>query len=118
MFRPLWATMQARDQHIQKTHQDILDFKNQIEKIIQDTAAEESDVRQAANEATADLEKDANREAGEIIDDARVEIAALNEKAKQDIDRKIVEARKATTQEAEILSLNIMEKILNRKVMS
>lgn len=118
MFRPLRATMRERERHIQRTQQDILDSKYQIEKIIQDTAAEEIDARRAANEVTVELEKAGNREAGEIIDTARAEIAALNEKAKQEIDRQIVEARKTITHEAETLALNVMQKILNRKVTS
>lgn len=118
MFRPLRATMRERERHIQQTQQDILDSKHQIEKIIQDTAAEEFDARRAANEVTVELEKAGNREAGEIIDTARAEIAALNEKAKQEIDRQIVEARKTITHEAETLALNVMQKILNRRVTS
>jgi F-type H+-transporting ATPase subunit b len=118
MFRPLRATMQERERYIKRTQQDILDSKHQIEKIIQDTAAEESDVRRAANEVTVELEKAGNQKAGQIIDTARVEIAALNERAKQEIDRQIVEARKTITHEAETLALIVMQKILNRKVTS
>jgi F-type H+-transporting ATPase subunit b len=118
MFRPLRATMRERERHIQGIRQAIQDSEDRVEKIIRDTKADESDARRAANEVTGELEKAGNREAGQIIDIARVEIAALNEKAKQEIDRQIVEARKTVTHEAETLALIVMQKILNREVTS
>jgi len=67
---------------------------------------------------TAELEKRGNEEAGEIIATARQEIVQIGGKARQDIDVRVAEARKTIVAEADKLSVNIMEKVLDRRLAS
>ena len=81
MFRPLRQTMREREHYINKVNQDILDAKEELETVIDQTKTEEGVVRQAAFKVSETLEKSANEEAGDILKAARAEIAALSEQS-------------------------------------
>jgi F-type H+-transporting ATPase subunit b len=117
MFRPLRETMREREDYINKVNQDIQDAKEELESVIEQTKMEEDVVRQAAFKVSETLEKSGNEEAGDIMSTARTEIAVLSEQSKTAVDIQLTEARKSIEKEAETLALNVMEKVLERKVM-
>jgi F-type H+-transporting ATPase subunit b len=116
MFRPLRETMREREDYINKVNQDILDAKEELEAVIEQTKMEEDVVRQAAFKVSETLEKSGNEEAGDIMSAARAEIAELSEQSNKAVDIQLAEARKSIQKEAETLALNVMEKVLERKV--
>ncbi|MBW2296172.1 MAG: ATP synthase F0 subunit B [Deltaproteobacteria bacterium] len=118
MFRPLRESMHERERYIEGIRLDIRDAEKKLETIIEQTRDEDAAVRKAGLQMTAELEKRGNEEAGEIIAAARQEIVQIGGKARQDIDVRIAEARKTIVAEADKLSVNIMEKVLDRRLAS
>ena len=118
MFRPLRNTMQEREHYIEGIRVDIRDAEKRLEKTIQQVQDENAAVREAGLQMTAELEQQGNEEAGKIITGARQEISQLGNKARQEIDVKIADARKSIVAEADKLSLNVMEKVLGRRLVS
>lgn len=118
MFRPLRNTMQEREHYIEGIRVDIRDAEKKLEKTLQQVQDENAAVREAGLQMTAELEQQGNEEAGKIITGARQEISQLGNKARLEIDAKIVDARKSIVAEADKLSLNVMEKVLGRRLVS
>ncbi len=118
MFRPLRESMHERERYIEGIRLDIRDAEKKLETIIEQTRDEDAAVRKAGLQMTAELEKRGNEEAGEIIATARQEIVQIGGKARQDIDVRVAEARKTIVAEADKLSVNIMEKVLDRRLAS
>lgn len=118
MFRPLRNTMQEREDYIEGIRLDIRDAEKKLEKTIQQVQDENAAVREAGLMMTAELVKQGNEEAGEIIAGSRQEIAQIGNKARHEIDAQIAEARKTIVAEADKLSLIVMEKVLGRRLVS
>jgi F-type H+-transporting ATPase subunit b len=116
MFRPLRATMREREDYIHRLNQEIVDAKEELETVAAQTKIEENAVRDAAFKVCDELEKIGNKEAHDILMSAREEITELSHKSRQEVDARLDEARKSVDREAEMLALNIMEKLLARKV--
>lgn len=116
MIRPLRSTMAERDNYIQVVREDILDSKREFEEILDESRQEEKEIRQAALQIVADMESLGNHEAQDIMGVARKEIAAMKKQTQDEIERLLAEAMTSVQNEAEVLSVSIMEKILDRKV--
>jgi F-type H+-transporting ATPase subunit b len=116
MIRPLRATMAERDSYIQRTQQDILDSKKELEEIVDESRQEEKEIRQAALQIAAEMESLGNHEAQDITGVAREEITVVKKQTQDEIERLLAEAMMSVQKEAETLSVSIMEKILDRKV--
>ena len=117
MIRPLRETMAERDNYIQMIQQDILDPNQELEAVVLQSRQEEREIRQAAFHVAAEMETLGSQEAADIIDAARDEIAMQKRKAQDEIERRLAEAMTSVKKEAGMLSVSIMEKILNRKVL-
>lgn len=116
MIRPLRSTMAERDNYIQVVREDILDSKREFEEILDESRQEEKEIRQAALQIVADMESLGNHEAQDIMGVARKEIAAMKKQTQDEIECLLAEAMTSVQKEAEVLSVSIMEKILDRKV--
>lgn len=116
MIRPLRSTMAERDNYIQVVREDILDSKREFEEILDESRQEEKEIRQAALQIVADMESLGNHEAQDIMDVARKEIAGMKKQTQDEIERLLADAMTSVQKEAEVLSVSIMEKILDRKV--
>ena len=118
MIRPLRATMAERDNHIQMVREDILDSKQKLEEIVEESNQEEREIRQAALQIVDEMESLGKHEAQNIMGVAKEEIAAVKKQTQTEIERLLAEAMTSVQKEAEALSVSIMEKILDRKVSS
>lgn len=116
MIRPLRATMAERDNHIQMVQENILDSKKELEEIIDESHQEEKEIRQAALQIVTEMESLGKHEAQDIMSVARKEIAVVKKQTQGEIERLLAEAMMSVQKEAEVLSVSIMEKILDRKV--
>ena len=116
MFRPLQGVMNERDNHIEKIKQDIIDSENELKNVTNQLQQEESAAKDEAFELKQELEAEASRQAAEMFVFVRDEIEAIKEKAQQEIDAQISEARKDIEKESEALASSIMEKILDRRL--
>ena len=115
MFRPLRSTMDEREDYLKKINNEIVDAKDELETIARRIEAHESAVKLEAFGLKDKLEESGNQEAAEIIASAREEIAGLKQNAASQIDLQISDARDHLKRESEALSMNIMEKILDRR---
>ena len=116
MFRPLRKTMGKRskyvsdlDQEIDAAERDILRYSKEIDKRRAAAHAE-------AHGVTAELEEKGTVEAHEIIDAAVKEISEIKQQTKTRIDAQISEARELLEKESESFSVQIMEKVLDRRL--
>jgi len=118
MFRPLRRTMQEREHYVEGIRIDIEEAEKKLEQTMQEARDEDAAVRNAGLQMIAEMEKQGNEEAGNIIAVAREEIARKGGEARQDIDAQIANARKTIVAEAEKLSVRVMENVLGRRLLS
>ena len=116
MFRPLLKTIADRSKYVSDLEQEIDDAERDIARYSKEIEKQRAAARAEANGVTKALEEEGNKEAHEIIEAAVKEIAVLKKNAKQRIDVQISEARELLLKETEALSVQIMEKVLDRRL--
>ncbi len=118
MIRPLQNAMAERDNHLEKMKQDIVDADKDVENISMQLEERKSAVIAEALGITKELDQSGSKKADEIFVSARSEVAALKEKATKEVDAQLAEATKHLKKESEALAINVMEKILDRRLAS
>ena len=118
MFRPLQKTAAERVKYIEKTRQDILEAEKEVTQLLHQIEDRKSAVREEAFTFNIELEAQASKEAEEILTTARQELETLRATAEKEIDAQISEAKKHIQKESESLVVNIMEHVLNRRLVA
>lgn len=116
MFRPLQGIMDDRESFIEKIKLETVDTAKELGRLNLEMKALESDVREEAAGIRRELEESGSREAAEILKSIRREIGSIREKTEIEIDAKISDAKKHLQKESEALMVNIMEKLLDRRL--
>jgi len=116
MFRPLRSVMGERESFMEKIRLDTVDATKEFERLTANLKAKESTVRLEAQDVRREIEEKGGREAVEILESARQEISSIKAKAETAVDAQIAEARKRLRQESAALAVNIMEKMLDRRL--
>jgi len=116
MFRPLRSVMGERESFMEKIRLDTVDATKEFERLTANLKAKESTVRLEAQDVRREIEEKGGREAVEILESARQEISSIKAKAETAVDAQIAEARKKLRQESAALAVNIMEKMLDRRL--
>jgi F-type H+-transporting ATPase subunit b len=116
MFRPLRSVMGERESFMEKIRMDTVDATKEFEHLTATLKAKESKVRSEAQDVRCEIEEQGGREAVEILESARQEISSIKAKVETAVDAQIAEARKKLRQESEALAVNIMEKMLDRRL--
>ena len=116
MVRPLNNSMTTRDDHIEKIKMDIVDAEKEMKSATLQLEERRSAIRTEAFGIAKDLEESGSKKADAIFASAQEEIAILIEKANKEVDAQIVEARKHLKAESEALAVNVMDKILDRRL--
>ena len=116
MFRPLRKTMDERGQYIENIADEITDAKADVEHFTREIEKRNSAVRAEASAIVKELENHASIEASKIIGDAVEEISIIREKTKEKVEAQVSEARKHIENESEVIALQIMEKVLERRL--
>jgi len=116
MFRPLRSVMGERESFMEKIRLDTVDAAKEFEHLTATLKAKESTVREEAQDVRCEIEEQGGREAVEILESARQEISLIKANAETAVDAQIAEARKKLRQESEALAVNIMEKMLDRRL--
>ena len=116
MFRPLQEVMGERKNFIEKIKLDTVDAAKELEHLTGELSARESAVRMEAMEVRRELEAGGSQEATEILESTKQEIESIKEKTEVEISAQISEARKLLQIESEALAVNIMEKLLDRRL--
>jgi F-type H+-transporting ATPase subunit b len=118
MFRPLRSVMAERDDVIEKIKLDTTNAGNTIERLNDELRERESKVRREALKVQHELEEKGKQESAEILKSTLQEIELLKDKNEAHVKAQIMEARKNLQKESDALTLNIMEKLLDRRLVS
>ena len=118
MFRPLRSVMAERDDIIEKIKLDTTNAGETIDRLNKDLKERESEVRKEAFKVQHELEEKGKQESAEIMKSTLQEIEVLKDKNEATVNAQIMEAKKDLQKESEELALNIMEKLLDRRLVS
>ena len=116
MFQPLLKTRGDRDQYLNQIAQDIVQAKEDVEQYTFEIEERRNTIRSEAFEINKELEAVGNQEATDIVDAAVKEVSTIREDTTRKLEAQIVEARKQVQKESEPLAIQIMEKILDRRI--
>lgn len=116
MFRPLKGVMRQREEKIDHLGRDIEDSKTRLEDLQAQLKEQERAAVDEANAHKSRLENEGAEQARQILDQSQKEIASLREQNEAFIRSQIAEARKSLHEEARRIAVNMMEKILDRRL--
>ncbi len=116
MFRPLKGAMQERTEHIETLSQEIETAKQTIDGLNQQLDIQEKQAIDEANRQRQELENDGEQQAKSVMEESKKEISTLKSENHRFVEAQITEARKSLQTEAERLATEIMEKILDRRL--
>jgi F-type H+-transporting ATPase subunit b len=116
MFRPLRQTMREREEVIEGIRQDIGQATTELETVTTEAAKREGAMKSAAFQIRADLEQKAQEEAGAVLKSAGKERDLLKQRAEADVAKAIEVARRSLADEADRLTVAMMEKLLDRRL--
>jgi F-type H+-transporting ATPase subunit b len=118
MFRPLRKVVAERNGVIEKIKLDTTNADNTLGRLNDELKERESKVRMEALKVQHELEENGSRQSADILKSTLEEIEMLKDKNEASVKAQITEARKHLQKESEALALNIMEKLLGRRVAS
>jgi F-type H+-transporting ATPase subunit b len=116
MFRPLQNTMSERESYIDQTNRDIADVTQELQSLTNKLQAKEKKTRNQAFELQVEIEKSGKNEAATIFASVQEEIKAKREKTEKEVETLLSDARKNIKKESESLAVNIMECLLDRRL--
>ncbi|MBW2621020.1 MAG: ATP synthase F0 subunit B [Deltaproteobacteria bacterium] len=116
MFRPLQSVMDNRKNHMDKIQTDTVDAIKELESLTKKMKVQESDVRTEALELKREVEESGSRQAAGIFAASKKEIETLKETAEMEVKARIAKERKHLPKESQALAVNVMEKLLDRRL--
>ncbi len=116
MIQPLRRVMSEREGHLHQLKQDIDQARMDYEQLSETVKREEIEVRSEAARVMLELEAAGMKEASRIVSEAQQEIEKLRAEERHRLEAKVSEARRAIGREAEALAVDIMEKVLDRRL--
>lgn len=118
MFRPLRSVIEKRQSYIEKVNLGIINAKETLEGVTGRLKEKELTTKTEAYGLQKELEHIGNQEASDIFATTNKEITMLRKKTEKEVDAQIFEARKKIQEESEKLTVSIMEKLLDRKLVA
>lgn len=118
MYTPLRSAIGERETYIEDIRRDISDAQKKIDQYQKDLARKRSKVQDEAFEVQRQIENAGQKEADKIFEATRENVQALKQNIQKEIDAEITEARKGLETESNLLATQIMEKILDRRLVS
>jgi F-type H+-transporting ATPase subunit b len=118
MFRPLRNTMSERERYLEDMKKDIKNADAELRNVTLLIKKGELALKNEAQEMSLKLEDSGKQLAIKEIEASREQIAQLKENAEIQIKAQIEEAHQQVKKEFEIISITIMEKILDRRLAS
>jgi F-type H+-transporting ATPase subunit b len=116
MFRPLQGAIGERENHLAKLKVAITDTQVEVEKVRKQLKEREATIRQEALNRHKELEEAGSLEASDIFHGIQQEIDGIRADTKKEIDAQIQEGRAHIEKESQALSIDIMEKLLERRL--
>lgn len=118
MFRPLQSSMEERRSYINKIQQDIIKAEKLVEEHRDQLAKQKAAAQAEAFEIAQTLEDEGAKTANGLLDATRKEMQDFRIHAQADIDAKLMDAREQIQKESETVCLSMMEKVLQRRIVS
>ena len=118
MFRPLQNVRSERASYMDQIKIDTQDAAKELETLTGQLKAQESIVKTQAKGLKQEIEESGSLQADEIMALAREQIETLKATAQGEVEAQLSEARKHLQKESETLAVNIMEKLLERRLAS
>ena len=115
-WKPLKATLQAREESIQKAIEDARQAKQELQRLQTESAQMLATARAEADSILARTREDANRFRDELKQKAQAEAANVVKNAERQIELETARALQQIRAEAVELSVAIASKILGRNV--
>ena len=115
-WKPLKATLQAREESIQKALEDARQAKQELQRLQTESAKILAESRAEADSILARTREDANRLREELKQKAQAEAATVVKNAQRQIEQETARALQQIRTEAVDLSVAIASKILQRSV--
>ncbi|MBW2593583.1 MAG: hypothetical protein JRE58_11420 [Deltaproteobacteria bacterium] len=116
MFRPLRRVMIERENHVEKINLDIIDAGESLYSVTDQIKQKKTAVRSEAFEVSEKIREQGMQKSAEMLSAVRAEINNLQSKARTEAEAQLTEARKKLDNESEVLSISIMEKVLERRL--
>jgi F-type H+-transporting ATPase subunit b len=116
MIRPILAVMDERKNYMDGLKQSVSNSEKEVEDVSSQLQERESVARKESLQIKKKLEDSGTNVGVETINTAANEISMLKEEAEKEVQVQITEARKFMKKESENLAVNIMEKILDRRL--
>lgn len=115
MVRPLRKVMNDRQDFTDRINEELVAANASFADISSQISAQESDARKTAFNMREDIEADGKQSAEKVLEQTRNEINALKEAAGKEADAKIMAARQQIEAEAETLSDQMANYLLERR---
>lgn len=116
MFKPLTSVIDERNEHIQGMQMEIVKAEEELNKVKTMLRENEKAVKDEAFSIRGELEAAGDQKATGLFNEAKGQIEAMRVKAQAEVDAQLEEARKSMEKESEILVVQIMEKVLERRL--
>ena len=101
---------------IENVRQDIIAAEKKVEDLSNQLEKRKSEVKNEAFELNKELEQAGGKEAAEMLAVVRQEIINMRASAEEEIKTQTVAARKQLKNEMDVLVVNIMEQVLQRRL--
>ena len=116
MFQPLRNVMAQREQHISRVQLEIKGTRAELDGAIARMKEQEKNIRAEATAKREELEALGEKEALAIFNSVREQIHKEKQKVQEQIDAEIEDAKIKLKSQSEILSVSIIEKVLERRL--
>ena len=116
MIQPLRRVAIEREQYLQRMENEAVEAKGETQELLQEIETKKARTRAEAFEISQQLEKEGSKTMTQLLNEARETIARRRLAVKVEIDAKLAETRHALESEAETVAVNMMEKILGRRL--
>ena len=116
MFRPLQSTMREREKYIDQINSDIVDVTKELQTLTNKLQTKEMETRDQAFELQGEIEELGKNEAASILASVQEEIKDRRQKAEEQVETLLSDARKNIKKESESIVVNIMECLLDRRL--
>ncbi len=116
MFRPIQGAMRKREQHVSGISDEIENSRHTIDELNRQLKEQEEAAMAEANRQRIELENDGAKEAGQILNESKKEINAIRSENSRFVETQIADARSKLSDETQRLAREMMEKILDRRL--
>ena len=117
MFRPLRRILMERESHMEKINIDIIDAGKSLDSVMNQIRRKKETIQNEAFGLSQKRRDQGIQKSEQLLSAVRAQIGELQTKARIEAEDRLVEARKKLDTESEMLAVNIMEKILDRRLL-